>query len=168
MEKRSTFSSVLENLANIAIAVAAVCLIYFVFTSRHNRQAMTQNAPIAPRVGDRVPLDLPPGKVMLIALQEGCHFCKESMPFYKKLVSDFRSTKGAMHLVFALPTSTGKEYLKQNGIDTADVRGVPLNQLEVGGTPTIIMLDAQHKISSFWVGKLPETKQNEVENVLLN
>jgi len=145
----------LERLVNVAILVAAVCLVVLVthtLVQRHETAAANQ--PLLHK-GDTLSLGGgASAPVLLLALQTGCHFCKESMPFYERLSRDAQA--GHAHLVFGFPQAA-------NGVEAGDVREVNFDKVEVRGTPTLVLLDAGGRVQNYWIGKLPAEKEAEVE-----
>jgi len=98
----------LEKIANIAVILAAIVFIAVVVRSelsKHSHPAYP--ASIARDMsGKTVTL---PGvnfpkqtKTLLIAISTSCHFCKESLPFYKDLSEKL---KGKVDVIAVLPQS---------------------------------------------------------------
>ena len=161
----SSFYKRVELLANLAIVLLAV-VIGTVLVQRFFHRESASSKPPAIAAGVQVTL---PGvdwkqnhKTLLVAIQQGCHFCTDSAPFYQRLV-DAADRKG-VRLVAVLPQSTdeGRRYLTTLGVHIADVRQAPLSSLQVSGTPTLILVDENGRVSAAWVGKLPPDKETEV------
>jgi hypothetical protein len=93
---------------------------------------------------------------LLLVLQKGCHFCTESAPFYQQLIKQ-TSARNDLKLVALLPqpVAEGKQYLEEIGVDIADVRQVSPSQINVGGTPTLILVNNEGVATDVWAGKLP-------------
>ena len=76
-----------------------------------------------------------------------------------------RETSGAnLQIVAALPQSTtaGKEYLQKLNVPVSEIKQVSFDEINVSGTPTLILLDNEGKVINYWVGKLPPEKEGEV------
>ena len=79
----------LELAVNIGVIVLGAAVLFFlVKTYRASRDA--SQALQEPRVGDQLPVI--PGvdwkvndRTLVLALRKGCHYCEDSMPFYRKL-----------------------------------------------------------------------------------
>ena len=161
----------LELTANILIIVVAVVLVgviaqkYFFSPSK----APNQPARVHPTVGTKI--NLPDtdwsrqAKTLIIALQKGCHFCSESAPFYKRLQESVQ--KKNVKLVAVLPGKQEESmaYLSELGIANLDVKQLPLNTLQIGGTPTLILTNDKGEVMDY-VGKLSPEKESEVFNKL--
>lgn len=153
-------------IVNVAIVVVAICIVILTVSKfldhRSNRSAQQLH------VGDAValPPDLRGQPVLLIALQAGCHFCEESMPFYKSINDESASLKG--HLLFAFPSSaaSGQAVLSANGIPAKDVRQMDFPKLGVSGTPTVLLISAQGKVDQVWIGKLNSTMTTQFQQTV--
>lgn len=157
-----------ELVANLCIIVVAALLAVvvaqkYVFNSS---AAPGEPAESRPAVGGKINL---PGvdwsrkpKTLVMVLQKGCHFCSESAPFYKRLSESVRD-KG-VQLVVVLPNVSEESapYLDGLGLSGVEVKQMSLNELQVGGTPTLILLDGKGEVTRYWVGKLPSEKEKEV------
>ncbi len=154
----------LNILTNIAIISVAVCLIYFILHSRHPGSANDL------KTGQKIsgisvqPSDQNP--IIVVALQEGCHFCKLSMPFYRELVKSAGDNQKHMIFVFPQTVETAREYLATNGIDDADVQQKNLTKLGVRATPTLMLLDHSGILKNYWVGALDAERQKEVKSAI--
>lgn len=161
-----------ELLANVAIIVLALLLSGLVIkrylVSDSNSSA--QNNPSTsrrPEVGTT--LNLPNidwaqnGETLLVVISPTCHFCSESAPFYRRLKQEAAS-KGGIRLVAVSPTdvSESKKYLDGLEVGIEEIRQVPLRNLGVSGTPTLIQVDRQGKVVKSWIGKLDAAEEAEV------
>jgi hypothetical protein len=68
--------------------------------------------------------------------------------------------------VLAESEGEAKAYLQQNGIAVDRVLPLPLEQIGVSGTPTLLLLDRQNKVDESWVGLLDEAQQAKVIETL--
>ena len=166
----STLLKRVELLANVAIILVAV-LLGVVHVS--HLTASTPDQPTRPasarrevRRGDKVTLPVDWAKnshTLLLVLQKGCHFCTESAPFYQRLVKE-TAVRSDIKLVAVLPQfiDEGKQYLKELGVDIADVRQGSPNEVNVGGTPTLILVNNEGVATDVWAGLLPPDKESTV------
>jgi thioredoxin-related protein len=155
----------LELLANTAIILVVVLIAGALI--RNHFMSTRQEAIAGIPVGSKISLpDIDWAKndqTLILVLQKGCRFCKESAPFYQRLV---RETAGYsnLQLVAALPNTVNdsKQYLSDLGISLNEVRQVSLSSLGVEGTPSLILVDRAGKVAASWVGQLPPDKEAEV------
>jgi len=99
-------------------------------------------------------------QTLVLAVSSTCHFCSESAPFYKTLASN----KGDTRIVAVLPQSIeeGRKYLAKLGVMVDDVKHLPLEQIGVSGTPSVILVDNSGVVKNFWLGKLTADKERTV------
>jgi len=73
------------------------------------------------------------------------------------------ASKGT-RIVAVLPQSLGdsKQYLAKLAVTVDEVRSVPLMDIAVTGTPTMLLVDGNGIVRNVWVGKLAEDRQAEV------
>jgi hypothetical protein len=163
-----------ELVANIAIIVVAL-LLGFVLVKRYLLPANVA-APAA-RLDPRIPAGTKAslsgvdwagnGQTLLLVLSTDCHFCTESAPFYQRLT---RETTGRpdVHLIALFPQEIeeGKKYLDSLGVSIVEIRQASPGSTGAGGTPTLILVDAQGIVKNSWVGKLSTPEESEVINQL--
>lgn len=101
-------------------------------------------------------------KTLILALQTTCHFCNESAPFYKRLVENVQNKNIKLIAVFPTEAEEGKAHLSKLGLTNIEVKQSPLNEIQVNGTPTLILTNDKGEITDSWVGKLSPDKEKEV------
>src|ERR1700678_1365287 len=64
-------------------------------------------------------------RTLVLAISTTCHYCKDSVPFYRKLGG------AGFKMLAVLPQSVleGQQYLSDAGVHVDDVRQLPLNTL---------------------------------------
>ncbi|MFL6196252.1 MAG: TlpA family protein disulfide reductase [Thermoanaerobaculia bacterium] len=162
--------SSLDTLANIAIilvcAIAAVVLV---------RQHFFPPRPpgSAPQVEkgeqfDQLKTVLPAGtnRALVVAVQPGCHYCNDSMPFYKRLIDERNSKSSPVKFIAAVPSDEAKAEENQKfaaaGTQPDHMVKLDFASVKVPGTPTILLVDNNGKVLDFWVGKLDSDREKEV------
>lgn len=153
----------IEITANIAIIVVAVAIV-LVFTKNFFSGSKRQPQSIAAGVRlNEQPINWPASKKNLVlVLSTSCHFCKESSAFYEQLVRDCRNVHTRTIAFFPQPQEQAQAYLKSEGVDVDEVVRVDFHQLQIGGTPTLILVDDHGKVQKVWLGKLNDMKEKEV------
>jgi thioredoxin-related protein len=98
---------------------------------------------------------------LVLGISTSCHFCNESMPFYKGLANQL---KGRLDLVAVLPQAQteAENYVKAAGLSEARVVSSNLGSIGVYATPTLLLVDSTGKVKSEWVGKLDDATQKKV------
>jgi hypothetical protein len=158
----------IEVLANIAIIIVAVFLI-FILAKQYLRPVAGNSARPTDEnlIGKKISLPevdwAANGRTLVLALQSGCHFCTESAPFYKELVKR-QSGRSNLKLVAVLPDQldNAKAYLDSLGVSVENVRRASLSSIGVLGTPTLLLVDNNGVIGSAWKGRLDSAREHEV------
>lgn len=159
----------LEIATNLAIIVVAIMLGYLLI-QKYFLGENKQPQPTEIVKGTKISLPnvswQQNKKTLLLVLQKDCHFCSESMPFYKTLVE--KSKEKGIQLIAVLPNSREEsiQYLKENGVDIQEVKQAQISEINVIGTPTLILVNNQGEVENSWIGQLPLEKENEVTSNL--
>ena len=160
-----------ELAANISIIVVAVLLIGVFFQKYFfSTTAVNQKAPVQPVIGSKLNVSdvnfSSQPKTLVLALQVGCRFCNESAPFYKHIIENTQNKNVKLVAVFPTNIEESKAHLKELGLTNMEVRSLPLDNIQVRGTPTLILTNEKGEITDYWVGKLTSDKETEVINKL--
>jgi thioredoxin-related protein len=152
----------LEIAANISIIIVAVVIVV-VFARNHFPASKTSLPTIA--AGSRLtgqPVNWQDSrKNVVLILSTTCHYCKESSGFYRRLVEDCRSHARTVAL-FPQTPEEAQAYLKAEDVQVDEVKHANFQSLQVGGTPTLLLVDSNGVVQKVWFGKLPEAKEKEV------
>lgn len=160
-----------ELAANILIIVVAVLLIgVFVQKYFFSATAVNQKARAQPVIGSKlnasdVNFSSQP-KTLILALSTGCRFCNESVPFYKRIIENTQNKNVKLVAVFPTSIEESKAHLNELGLTNLEVKRSPLDNIQVSGTPTLILTNEKGEITDYWVGKLTPDKETEVINKL--
>ena len=102
-------------------------------------------------------------KTLVLVLSTTCKFCIESTSFYQRL-SSARSGRSDLRLFAVLPQThdESSKYLSAGSILVDGIQNARPSDLQVNGTPTLILVDHEGKVVNSWVGKLPPEKEAEV------
>jgi thioredoxin-related protein len=102
---------------------------------------------------------------VLLVISTSCHFCEESLPFYRTLSGDLQ---GKADLLAVLPQSQAEAaaFLNTAHVEVTQIATASLSQLGVTGTPTLLLLDPSGKVQEVWLGRLDESKQAQVRSRL--
>jgi hypothetical protein len=166
--------SKLDITANVAIILA--CIIASVVLV-HREFFPPRPEPLPGSVAAGEHLDglrpaVPAGaqKALVLAVAPNCHFCNDSMAFYKQLVEKRNSSGSAVKVVAAVSSSDAKDLeaskMSASGVNPDAVVQLDFRQIKVAGTPTVLLVDNQGKVLSVWMGKLDERGEQEVLRAL--
>jgi thioredoxin-related protein len=160
----------LDIAANVAIIV--VCAIAsFVLIRNQFFPPAPPAPPGAVKEGER--LDalrsvVPAGaeRTVVLAVSPQCHFCNESMPFYKRLLDKRNRAGSSTRFVAAVPTTQARDEeaktFAASGIKPDALVQVDFHALKVPGTPTLMLVDRDGKVLGVWVGKLDERRERDI------
>ncbi len=161
-----------ELLANIAIIIVAL-LLGVVLVKRYllsGNEAAQMRDPRIP-AGTKAALGgvdwAKNHQTLLLVLSTDCRYCTESAPFYQRLTRE-TAERADVQLVAVFPqeVAEGRKYLENLGVKVNDVRQAAPSSTGAGGTPTLILVDAQGIVKNSWVGKLSAPEEMEVSNQL--
>jgi thioredoxin-related protein len=172
--RKVNISRSIEIAANVLIIGVALFLAYTVFYRSVSEPAQSgKRLPdSSAEIGKKI--NLPDvswtgeKRTLIFVLQAGCRFCTESMPFYQQLVKS--ATENGVRVIAIFPGSReeGVSYLAKHGLTNIDVRQRLLPELNVRGTPTLIMVNGDGEITDTWVGLLPPEKQKSVVDRIIS
>jgi hypothetical protein len=165
--KQGRISRIIEVSSNIAIIVVAVVAVVVFVKSRFGA---SPQAPPSISAGAR--LNVKPvywhrnNRNAVFVLSTSCHFCKESSPFYQKLVQQCRNSDTRTIALFPQTAEEGHTYLKTENVPMDEVWSADFKDLKVGGTPTLLQVDGNGAVQKVWIGKLNSSKEQEVMSKL--
>jgi hypothetical protein len=165
MQKKLEF---LVNLALLTTCILASALLIQKLLSR--QQASVRDAPAVLKTGDPLPGSWKvqlnaKGATLVAVVRSTCHFCTESMPFYKELAA---GPAVRFVVVSDEPATVTRAYLATHDIRAAQIVSAPPSALGVSGTPTVLAVDSRGVIRAREVGKLFADKQRQIISVLAN
>jgi hypothetical protein len=160
------------TIANIGIILATM-MVGFIFVKNYILKPANSigGRDIVKLIGAKLPMPdvnwTKNSQTLLFVLQKGCRYCADSALFYQRIAGD-EKIKSKTQLIAVFPHSTveGAEYLKQLSIPISEIKEIPLNDLGVRGTPTLLLVDSSGVVKNIWRGKLSANRENEVFNKL--
>lgn len=159
----------IETLTNVIIIVAALGVLLSVgkfFLESSNSTKETKS----PEIGTLVKIEgFDSSKAeanILFVMQKGCHFCEESMEYFQRITSQKKGNKFGFYAVFPPRDTDVKTYLNGYGFSDVNLLSKDLAEMDVRGTPTVIVTNRKGEIVAKWVGKLSDSKQSQFEKFL--
>ena len=169
----------LDTVVNIAILlVCALAVFILIPKAIQTYRTLTSDAPAPPATvekGDRfeeLKAVLPAGtnRALVVALSPTCHYCNESMPFYKQILDQRNQKSSPVKFIAAVPTEEAKaeeaQKLASAGATPDGLVKLDFAAVKVPGTPTLILVDNNGEVLDVWVGKLEAEREKEVLAVL--
>lgn len=151
----------LEAIANVVVIVVALAVGYVVlgrYVSEYRQR------PVA--AGDRLAtipnLDWKQHRrTLVLALNTGCHFCEQSVPFYQSLAERQGDGEIDLDLVAVFPNNPVqvRQFMAKESLRVRSVAAVPLEKLRVNATPTLILVGSDGRVERSWIGLLSPPEQ---------
>jgi hypothetical protein len=159
---------ILEALSYVVLL--AVCSLggyrLWQFKPDTTRPPVVDSTPAVPTsIAGHIPFDLASRKKwVVLVLSTQCHFCQESAPFHEHLVQMLNnSSDTGVIAVFPQDRQAVEQYKATYKVNFPNtITDISLPQLQVRGTPTMLLVDQQGKVLKSWRGRLPENGENEV------
>ena len=155
----------LDTAANIAIIIACIVVVTY-FTRNMFFQPKPPPPPGMAQKGETLKAlqaVLPAGsdRTLVMAVAPGCHFCDESLPFYKQLIEERNQKQSPVKVIAAVPAQGAEETRNAEqakftgaGFTPDGMVNIEFASIKVPGTPTLMLVDKQGKVLDVWVGKL--------------
>ena len=157
----------LETLTNVIIIAAALGVLLSVgkfFLEVSSKETKS------PEIGTKVKIEgFDSSKAeanVLFVMQKGCHFCEESMEYFKNISAQKKGVKFRFYAVFPPIDKEVASYLNDYGFSDVNILSKDFGEMDVDGTPTVIVTNRKGEIVARWVGKLSDSKQSEFEKFL--
>ena len=112
--------------------------------------------------GETLGVDFSTGPTLILVLQSDCGFCRDSMPFYRRLLSRARIP---VVVVAPLQDAGIAGYLGAQDVEPSAVVYAAAGDVPVTGTPTVLLVDADGVVAGSWPGLLSEAREHEVMTV---
>jgi hypothetical protein len=160
----------LEAAANVSFVIGVVLLVSF-------SAIRTFSTPAHPSAQEGVAVGtslMPdehssawPNRTVLVVVSSTCRFCTASMDFYRQLSQQVaRNAKLSIRFVSAESADTLSGYLQRNGLAGVQIGPLPPGY-SIGGTPTLLMLDRDGRVSHGWLGQLSSEQEEQVVAAVL-
>ncbi|MGB8478771.1 MAG: hypothetical protein WCE63_08010 [Acidobacteriaceae bacterium] len=103
----------------------------------------------------------------VIVIRDGCHFCENSLPFYRRLVMMEQRAEIRSHVIFVLPNplSVAIHDVPDN---VGEKRLFPEVRMTFGvrGTPTVLLINSAGIVTRAWQGQLTSADEARVISAL--
>jgi hypothetical protein len=166
----------LEQVTNVCMVVVSIAIVTDVATRRWSGTATATSVREAPpeyKAGDRLDgitgLRSTGDRSLLLVVRSGCTYCTQSLPFYERMARELKAAGGGVRLnaVCTEPADVCEKYLTTAGVTVDQVVGVPPGSLKIVGTPTLLLVGVDGRVSRVWRGLLDANGQNEVLSAIL-
>jgi hypothetical protein len=163
--------SKLSVVVDVCLLVAALTGTWRIWDVHHDgHRAFTESDPRIGIVGKTLRnTDInwnKTGANLVMVMNKDCHFCSESAPFYRQLIT---STGERVQVVALFPhdIAAAETYLNHLALMVPLVRGSVSFPWQVM-TPTLMLCDSTGKVTRVWIGKLSGAEESEVLSAVKN
>ena len=155
--------AMLDRITNVGLLVVSVAILgILIKTNFYDPRQASDGRPSQPVniKGKKIAvpgLDFGASRsTLILALSSTCHFCNESMGFYKSLAASRTRDSKDLRIVAVFPQAAtyAEEHLKSKDVSVDGVLSAPLASIGVIGTPTLILVDSKGVVQESWRGKL--------------
>jgi hypothetical protein len=103
---------------------------------------------------------------VILQLSTTCHFCADSMPFYRRLADIRRQPNSIAWVVIGRePAGALQEHLLRERLSVDRVVSGRLEPINFAGTPAIFIVDSQGTVKRAFVGRLSPSDEHEVASI---
>lgn len=151
----------LEAIANVAVVVVALAVGYVVL-GRYVSEYRARPVAAGDRLATISNLDWKQHRhTLVLALNTGCHFCEQSVPFYQSLAERQEDGEIDLDLVAVFPNDPAQvqQFMSKESLRVRSVAAAPLEKLRVNATPTLILVDSDGRVERSWIGLLSPPEQ---------
>jgi hypothetical protein len=161
---RATVRHSLEVTTNLAVLALCVTIAVVVVRGRQSAQTSTSTVSNAhkgqvfPAI-ENVSYEKAESTLVL-ALNTQCKFCKESLPFYRKLLSTHSSNQIAV--IFPNPDREVREFVEHAKLSVHALGDQDFSKFQIDGTPTLVLVGRDGKVRDLWTGELSAASEKQV------
>jgi hypothetical protein len=104
---------------------------------------------------------------LVLVFAAGCSVCRSSVPFYQRLAKQVAGRSGAQLVVAVTDSVDESRSLLGFQDPTATMVRVNAQDMDIVGTPTLVLCDREGRIVNSWLGKLTDESQDAVLRALI-
>ena len=160
----------LNRIVNVAVILA--CAAVVIHLSLYAYHLRTPAVPPVYAKGAKIPDTKELGfssaqRTLILVTHSQCHFCQESMPFYKRLTNAAHKEGVRVVGLSAEDLAVHRDFLTWGGLYVDFVGSMAVNGIKVRGTPTLIEVDRRGVVLSSWEGTVSPAKEPDMEASLI-
>ncbi len=166
---RATLRHTLEVVTNIAVLGLCITLAVVLVRGRHTPQQVQGSTESHLAKGDVFPaietVNYEKAEhTLVLALNTQCKFCRESLPFYRRLLSTqgHSDRSNQITVIFPNADSDVRKFIEQAQLPVHAVAGQDFAKFQILGTPTLVLVGRDGKVRALWAGQLSAAGEKEV------
>jgi hypothetical protein len=163
---RATLRHTLEVTTNLAVLAVCITIAVTLVRGRQSQLQGSNSTSTESRKGqvfpaiENVSYDKAESTLVL-ALNTQCKFCRESLPFYRKLLSTHSPTT-QIAIIFPNPDKEVLEFVDEAKLPAPAVGGQDFSKFQIDGTPTLVLVGRNGKVQDLWAGELTAAREKQV------
>lgn len=153
----------IERLANLLFSVCCIALLG-AGAVRYRTAPVHAAREHVLEAGSPDPFALAPEdhtRRLYVFVSAGCQPCRDSLPFYRRLLGVTRGASAMVMFVGLEPEPQLLEFLQQGGVAGARVASV-LRPVGIPGTPTVVAVGSSRRVERSWAGRLGPSQEQDV------
>jgi hypothetical protein len=174
MMNRAAIRHTLEVTTNLAVLALCITVVVVLLRGHQSPQRVQGSTESRLARGDAFPpienvkFDAAE-RTLVLALNTHCNFCRESLPFYRKLLSTQGQPDSSTQIAVIFPNSDTevREFIEQAQLSVRAVAGQDFAKFQISGTPTLILVGRDGKVRGLWAGELPAAGEKEVISAIV-
>ena len=154
----------LEAIANVAVILVALAVGYVVL-GRYVSEYRARPVAAGDRLATIPNLEWKQHRhTLVLALNTGCHFCEQSVPFYRRIGEILEQGGIDLDVVAVFPNDPAqvRQFMSKESLRVRSIAAVPLEKLRVNATPTLILVGGDGRVERAWIGLLDPPEQLEL------
>jgi hypothetical protein len=155
----------LEAIANATVIVVALVVGFVVLRGKITGPHIPQSVAAGDRLGPVPGIDWSRHRrTLVLALNTGCHFCQDSVPFYQRLAQAQRLAADDVEIFALFPNAPEavQQLVNNEGLTLRSVPAVPLEKLGITAFPMLLLVGQDGRVERAWLGLLTPREELEV------
>jgi hypothetical protein len=101
------------------------------------------------------------GSTLVIASSASCPYSRRNIEFHRSLLMGAASA--GLRTIMIVPDKQSADFAhRELSVPVQNVITTDLRSMNISGTPTVIVLDSEHRVLHMWSGELPPRLQHQV------
>jgi hypothetical protein len=155
----------LEMAANVTVIVVALAVGFVVLTSYARSYPASRSIAAGDHLASLPGVDWKQHqRTLVLALNTGCHYCEDSVPFYQVIAAAISQGKEDVGAVALFPNNPEavRQFSSRQAFPIRTLGGVSFEVLHVVATPTLILVDRQGRVEHTWIGELTSQQEQDL------
>jgi len=157
----------LKRILYVALITAVAVLLTVVVRNQFSSPSQAKPGSLITLPGVHFPAGR---KSLVLGISATCHFCRNSLPFYKHLTAQLQN-KVKVVAVLPQPQPRAQAFVSNGGLVATQVVSHKLSAIGIVDTPTLLIVSGESngkgRVQSTWIGELDQARQRQLLGALL-